>query len=214
MTRSSKRIAVCCSPASSNRSLFRMERRDRSAPQRATRSPSSRTYACWETASVRSSCSSNPLVRVADTTSSCRTTMGALPFHLCLSSPRSLISRMEKRPCSFIAICNILILREQIEILSPGHKTVSYDFLAQLVGEHILLTVPEVHMSAVLSIMPLTTSEFRTQPFTWRLTQTNSRGDGSQPCLHIHHCVPPCHDGWGAHSLCERRHYTGTRLAC
>jgi len=28
-------------------------------PKRATRLPSSRTYACWETAGVRSSCSSN-----------------------------------------------------------------------------------------------------------------------------------------------------------
>jgi len=65
----------------------------------------------------------------------------------------------EKRPCSFIAICNILILREQIEILPPGRKTVSYDFLSQLVGEHILLTAPDVDVSAALSMMPLTTSE-------------------------------------------------------
>ena len=32
---------------------------DHSAPERATRSPSSGSYACWETASVRTSCSSN-----------------------------------------------------------------------------------------------------------------------------------------------------------
>jgi hypothetical protein len=34
-------------------------RRDRSVPQRATRSPSSRTHACCQTASVHSSCSLN-----------------------------------------------------------------------------------------------------------------------------------------------------------
>jgi MINDY deubiquitinase len=65
----------------------------------------------------------------------------------------------EIRPCSFIAICNILILREQIEILPRERKTVSYEFLAQLVGEHILLTAPKVDVSAALAMMPLTTSE-------------------------------------------------------
>ncbi len=63
------------------------------------------------------------------------------------------------RPCSFIAICNILILRGQIEILPPDRKSVSYEFLAQLVGEHILLTAPDVDVSGALSMMPLTTSE-------------------------------------------------------
>jgi len=65
----------------------------------------------------------------------------------------------DKRPCSFIAICNILILREQIEILPPDRRSVSYEFLAQLVGEHILLTAPGVDVSAALSMMPLTTSK-------------------------------------------------------
>ena len=68
------------------------------------------------------------------------------------------------RPCSFIAICNILILREQIEILPRDRKSVSYEFLAQLLGEHILLTAPEVDVSAALSMMPLTTSEFPNCP--------------------------------------------------
>ena len=68
------------------------------------------------------------------------------------------------RPCSFIAICNILILREQIEILPRDRKSVSYEFLAQLLGEHILLTAPEVDVSAALSMMPLTTSEFPNRP--------------------------------------------------
>ena len=69
------------------------------------------------------------------------------------------------RPCSFIAICNILILREQIEILPRDRRSVTYDFLAQLVGEHILLTAPRVDVSAALAMMPLTTREsLRSKP--------------------------------------------------
>jgi hypothetical protein len=67
--------------------------------------------------------------------------------------------RHAKRPFSFIAICNILILREQIKILPSDRTSASYEFLAQLVGEHILLTAPGV--CAALSMMPLTTSESR-----------------------------------------------------
>jgi ubiquitin carboxyl-terminal hydrolase MINDY-1/2 len=72
------------------------------------------------------------------------------------------------RPCSFIAICNILILREQIEILPRGRKSVSYEFLAQLVGEHILLTAPDAGVSAALSMMPLTTSELHSSSAQWQ----------------------------------------------
>jgi len=49
-----------------------------------------------------------------------------------------------------------LILREQIEILPRDRKSVSYEFLAQLLGEHILLAAPQVDVSAALSMMPLT----------------------------------------------------------
>ncbi|KAH8094508.1 hypothetical protein BXZ70DRAFT_908913 [Cristinia sonorae] len=59
-------------------------------------------------------------------------------------------------PCSFIAICNILILRGDIEILPYGRENVSYEFLSQLVGEYLLLTCPDVDISAALSIMPYT----------------------------------------------------------
>ncbi|KAJ4000246.1 hypothetical protein F5050DRAFT_1843270 [Lentinula boryana] len=59
-------------------------------------------------------------------------------------------------PCSFIAICNILILRGAIEILPPGRKTVSYEFLSQLLAEYLLMTCPDVDISAALEIMPCT----------------------------------------------------------
>jgi len=51
---SSKRISVCCSQMRSNRSPFQTGRHDSLALRRATRSPSSKTCACWETASRRS----------------------------------------------------------------------------------------------------------------------------------------------------------------
>ena len=107
------------------------------------------------------------------------------------------------RPCSFIAICNILILREQIQILPRDRKSVSYEFLAQLLGEHILLTAPEVDVSAALSMMPLTTSEFpnirpqRALPDMVALF----RGHGPQPCFHLCDCLSPCYDRRGAHAL-------------
>lgn len=54
---------------------------------------------------------------------------------------------------------NILILRGDLEILPPGRTTVSYDHLSQLVAEYLLRTVPDVDISAALSIMPYTLSE-------------------------------------------------------
>ncbi|PPQ79029.1 hypothetical protein CVT25_002338 [Psilocybe cyanescens] len=59
-------------------------------------------------------------------------------------------------PCSFIAICNILILRGNIEILPRTRQNVSYEFLSQLVAEYLLTTSPDVDVSAALSIMPYT----------------------------------------------------------
>ncbi|KIM36382.1 hypothetical protein M413DRAFT_449253 [Hebeloma cylindrosporum] len=59
-------------------------------------------------------------------------------------------------PCSFIAICNILILRGNIDIQPPTRRTVSYEFLSQLVAEYLLTSSPDVDVSAALSIMPYT----------------------------------------------------------
>ncbi|KAJ3821701.1 hypothetical protein EV361DRAFT_379281 [Lentinula raphanica] len=68
----------------------------------------------------------------------------------------TIITQNFNGPCSFIAICNILILRGAIEILPPGRKTVSYEFLSQLLAEHLLMTCPDVDISAALEIMPCT----------------------------------------------------------
>jgi hypothetical protein len=55
---------------------------------------------------------------------------------------------------------NILILRGDLEILPPGRRTVSYNYLSQIVAEYLLGASPDVDISAALSIMPYTLSEY------------------------------------------------------
>lgn len=55
---------------------------------------------------------------------------------------------------------NILILRGNIEILPPDRSNVSYEQLAQLVGEYLLMSRPDVDISAALSTMPVTRSAY------------------------------------------------------
>ena len=55
-------------------------------------------------------------------------------------------------------IGNILILRDKIHIEPYNREAVSYEYLSQLVAEHLLLTSPDVDISAALSIMPATRS--------------------------------------------------------
>ncbi|TFY78591.1 hypothetical protein EWM64_g5417 [Hericium alpestre] len=63
-------------------------------------------------------------------------------------------------PCSFIAICNILILRGDIAVVPPERETVSYELLSQLVANHLLKHSPDVDISSALTKMPLLTSPF------------------------------------------------------
>ncbi|KAJ6543637.1 hypothetical protein DFH09DRAFT_1173521 [Mycena vulgaris] len=81
-------------------------------------------------------------------------------------------------PCSFIAICNILILRGDIQILPPDRVTVSYEFLSQLLGEYLLTRAPDVDISAALSIMPLTQKGMDLNPLFTGATSFRPAGDG------------------------------------
>ena len=56
---------------------------------------------------------------------------------------------------------NILILRGNINIQPPERRTVSYEFLSQLVAEYLLASSPDVDISAALSVMPYTQSKSR-----------------------------------------------------
>ncbi|KAH9050381.1 hypothetical protein EDB83DRAFT_2226688 [Lactarius deliciosus] len=107
----------------------------------------------------------------------------------------NIITQNYNGPCSFIAICNILILREQIEILPRDRKSVSYEFLAQLVGEHILLTAPEVDVSAALSMMPLTTKGMDLNPVFTSATAFRPATTGGELALFASAGITLVH-GW------------------
>ena len=52
-------------------------------------------------------------------------------------------------------------MRGDIEVLPHARRTVSYEFLSQLVADYLLKTSPNVDVSAALSVMPLTQSVYR-----------------------------------------------------
>ncbi|CCM06605.1 uncharacterized protein FIBRA_08884 [Fibroporia radiculosa] len=83
-------------------------------------------------------------------------------------------------PCSFIAICNILILRGHIEIQPPERTTVSYDFLSQLVGEYLLTSSPDDDTSAALSVMPVTRKGMDLNPLFTGLMSFRPGGSGGE----------------------------------
>ncbi|TDL25489.1 DUF544-domain-containing protein [Rickenella mellea] len=90
---------------------------------------------------------------------------------------KKIVTQNHNGPCSFIAICNILILRGDIEILPPERTHVSYDFLAQLVGEYLLRASPDVDLSAALSMMPLTQKGMDLNPRFTGLESFHPAGD-------------------------------------
>ncbi|KAI0064938.1 hypothetical protein BV25DRAFT_1822712 [Artomyces pyxidatus] len=98
-------------------------------------------------------------------------------------------------PCSFIAICNILILRDDIQILPPNRVTVSYEFLAQLVAEYLLMHSPNVDISAALSMMPLTTKGMDLNPLFTGPTSFRPATTGGELELFTHAGITLVH-GW------------------
>ncbi|KAI0750138.1 hypothetical protein C8Q80DRAFT_1100614 [Daedaleopsis nitida] len=98
------------------------------------------------------------------------------------SSPRryKIITQNFNGPCSFIAICNILILREWIQILPFERTTVSYDYLSQLVAEYLLTAHPDVDISAALSIMPATRKGMDLNPLFTGATSFRPAGIGGE----------------------------------
>ncbi|KAH6909349.1 hypothetical protein BKA70DRAFT_1385931 [Coprinopsis sp. MPI-PUGE-AT-0042] len=99
-------------------------------------------------------------------------------------------------PCSFIAICNILILRGDITIQPPERKTVSYEFLSHLVAEHLLQCSPNIDVSDALSIMPVTQKGMDLNPvFTSSTAFRPSGGGGGELKLFEHVGIKLVH-GW------------------
>ncbi|TFK21464.1 hypothetical protein FA15DRAFT_79169 [Coprinopsis marcescibilis] len=94
--------------------------------------------------------------------------------------PYRIITQNFNGPCSFIAICNILILRGNIAIEPPERRTVSYEFLSHLVAEYLLLCSPDVDVSAALSIMPLTQKGMDLNPVFTSSTEFRPSGLGGE----------------------------------
>ncbi|VDC04943.1 unnamed protein product [Peniophora sp. CBMAI 1063] len=69
---------------------------------------------------------------------------------------RKIVMQDTGGPCSFLAICNILILRGHLPIDPPGRTSVSYNYLSTHLAEHLLSSAPDVDIGAALSVMPLT----------------------------------------------------------
>ncbi|CDW99283.1 hypothetical protein [Sporisorium scitamineum] len=72
-----------------------------------------------------------------------------------------IITQNHNGPCSLIALCNILLLRGELEITPPDRPVVSYSYLSQLLAEHLLTKVSSEgfggeELEAVLSTLPRT----------------------------------------------------------
>lgn len=71
-----------------------------------------------------------------------------------------IICQNENGPCSLIALCNILILRNDLHIPS-GRESVTYSYLSNLLADYFLslpttTATPPMSLSSVLSILPQT----------------------------------------------------------
>ncbi|KAF7294049.1 MINDY-DUB domain-containing protein [Mycena kentingensis (nom. inval.)] len=80
---------------------------------------------------------------------------------------------------------NILIMRGDIKILPPDRPSVSYDFLSQLLAEYLLLRVPDVDISAALSMMPLTQQGMDLNPQFTGVSSFRPSGDGADGALKL-----------------------------
>jgi len=96
---------------------------------------------------------------------------------------RRIITQNFNGPCSFIAICNILILRGDIEIEPYDRPTVSYEHLSQLVGEYLLTSCPDIDISAALSVMPTTTKGMDLNPLFTAPTAFRPAGESGELML-------------------------------
>ncbi|KAF8510778.1 hypothetical protein JB92DRAFT_426292 [Gautieria morchelliformis] len=94
--------------------------------------------------------------------------------------PINIITQNFNGPCSFIAICNILILRNQIHVEPRGRTSVSYEYLSNLVAEYLLSTPTEYDPSSALSILPVTRKGMDLNPQFTAVSSFRPAGDGGE----------------------------------
>ncbi|KAI0703830.1 hypothetical protein BC835DRAFT_909494 [Cytidiella melzeri] len=106
-----------------------------------------------------------------------------------------IITQNYNGPCSFIAICNILILRGDIEILPQDRRSVSYEQLAQLLAEHLLKTQTDVDIDSALATMPVTRKGMDLNPLFTGITAFRPAANGGELKLFEHAGIKLVH-GW------------------
>jgi ubiquitin carboxyl-terminal hydrolase MINDY-1/2 len=70
-----------------------------------------------------------------------------------------IVTQNRNGPCSLIALCNIMILRGDIQILPQGRTSASYEYLASLVGDYLVNSregLSDVDLTAALAVLPST----------------------------------------------------------
>jgi len=95
------------------------------------------------------------------------------------AKPVKIIMQTLNGPCSFIALCNILILRGDIEILPHDRREVAYEFLSSLVGDYLLKASPDVDITAALSILPITQNGLDLNPLFTGASTFRPTGEGA-----------------------------------
>ena len=70
-----------------------------------------------------------------------------------------IVTQNRNGPCSLIALCNIMVLRGDIQILPQGRTSASYEHLASLVGDYLVNSregLSDVDLTAALAVLPST----------------------------------------------------------
>ncbi|KAH8825411.1 hypothetical protein DL96DRAFT_183752 [Flagelloscypha sp. PMI_526] len=111
------------------------------------------------------------------------------------NKPVKIITQNFNGPCSLLALSNILILRGDIEILPPQRKSVSYEFLSQLIAEYLLTAAPDMDIDAALAVMPLTQRGMDLNPVFTSPTSFKPSGYGGELDL-FKHCGIDLVHGW------------------
>ncbi|CAI2187823.1 10137_t:CDS:2 [Funneliformis geosporum] len=96
------------------------------------------------------------------------------------------ITQNENGPCPLLALCNVLLLRGDIEIKPYDRPTVTYDFLVELLGDYLLKSIPqgeaEVHITNKVQCIALENGVAEKGNH-----QTNGAFDLTRPSLQDYH---------------------------
>ncbi|KAF8311701.1 DUF544-domain-containing protein [Clavulina sp. PMI_390] len=89
-------------------------------------------------------------------------------------------------PCSLLAICNILILRGDVEIQPPGRKTASYEYLSSLVADFLVTkhggsaAGNEGDLTSALAVLPSTQEGMDLNPLFTGMSSFRPEGSGGE----------------------------------